>query len=111
MRREITSDGKLIIGLITAICLLINEPETNDTGIVEPSLIGCSDSKRNRRPHFFPNPAQIHPDYSSSFCLKSHMFHYINIFVFFFYINYIRSIWINLIIAAEKIIHCRIEYL
>lgn len=35
MRREIIGDGKLIIGLITAICLLINEPETNDRGIVE----------------------------------------------------------------------------
>lgn len=43
MRREITGDDKLIIGLITAICLLINEPETNDTGIVELPLIGCSD--------------------------------------------------------------------
>jgi len=35
MRREITGDGKLIIGLITAICLLINEPETYVRGIVE----------------------------------------------------------------------------
>lgn len=103
MRREITSDGKLIIGLITAICQLINEPETNDTGIVELPLIGCCDSKRNRRPHFFPNPAQIHPDSASSFCLKGHMFHYINIFVF--YINYIRLLLQNRSYATELSIY------